>query len=89
LRGGGGEGWWGKLFTAASLLHLVGLYLFAAAGLVRADRRRFPWLGVWCLAVFLVLVVAAAGPEAHSRFRLPVMPFLAVGAVLPWISPPE
>jgi 4-amino-4-deoxy-L-arabinose transferase-like glycosyltransferase len=88
LRGGGGKGWLEKLFTALSLLHLGGLYLFAAAGLVRADWRRFPWLGVWCLAVFLVLIVAAAGPEAYSRFRLPVMPFLAVAAVLPWISPP-
>lgn len=86
-RGGGGEGWLEKLFTALSLLHLGGLYLFAAAGLVRADWRRFPWLGVWCLAVFLVLIVAAAGPEAYSRFRLPVMPFLAVGAVLLWNSP--
>jgi 4-amino-4-deoxy-L-arabinose transferase-like glycosyltransferase len=84
---GGGKGWLEKLFTALSLLHLVGLYLFAAAGLVRAGRRRFPWLGVWCLAVFLVLIVAGAGPEAYSRFRLPVMPFLAVGAVLPWLSP--
>jgi 4-amino-4-deoxy-L-arabinose transferase-like glycosyltransferase len=87
LRGGGGEGWLEKLFAALSLLHLAGLYLFAAAGLIRTDWRRFPWLGVWCLAVFLVLIVATAGPEAYSRFRVPVMPFLAVGAVLLWISP--
>jgi 4-amino-4-deoxy-L-arabinose transferase-like glycosyltransferase len=89
LGGGGRKGRLEKFCIAASLLHLVALYLFAAAGLVRAGWRRFPWLGIWCLAVFLVLIVAAAGPEAYSRFRLPVMPFLAVGVVLLWISPPS
>lgn len=87
LRGGGGRGWPAKLLTAASLLQLAGLYLFAAAGLVRAGRRRFPCLGVWCLSVFLLLILVAAGPEAYSRFRVPLMPFLAVGAALLWVSP--
>jgi hypothetical protein len=87
LRGGGGKGWPAKLLTAASLLQLAGLYLFAATGLVRAERRGFPCLGVWCLSVFLLLILVAAGPEAYSRFRVPVMPFLAVGAALLWVSP--
>ena len=82
----GGKGWLEKLFTAVSLLHVVGLYLFALVGLVRTFRR-IPWLGVWCLAVFLVIVIAAAGPESYSRYRLPVMPFLVMGAVLLWTNP--
>ena len=85
LRGGRKE-WLVMPFTAVSLLHVVALYLFALVGLLRANRQRLPWLGIWCLAVFIVIVVAAAGPESYSRYRLPVMPFLAMGAVLLWVS---
>jgi 4-amino-4-deoxy-L-arabinose transferase-like glycosyltransferase len=85
----GGKGWWAKLFTAVSLLHLAALYLFAVAGLIRTDWQRFPWLGLWCLAIFVMILVAAAGPESYSRFRVPVMPFLAIGVVLLWARAPS
>jgi hypothetical protein len=38
------------------------------------------------LAVAALLVLAAAGPEAYSRFRVPAMPMIAIAASYGWVA---
>ncbi len=65
-------------------LYLYSLYGFAAAGvwhsLARDRSQRFAHL--LALGVILYFMVVSAGPEAYARFRMPIMPFLALYAGL-------
>jgi 4-amino-4-deoxy-L-arabinose transferase-like glycosyltransferase len=54
---------------------VVVAYLFAFLALLRRPAHRYLWLLV---AIVLYGVVAPAGGEAYSRFRVPVMPFVGV-----------
>jgi 4-amino-4-deoxy-L-arabinose transferase-like glycosyltransferase len=62
--------------------YLVALYVcvsFGVCKVVRAERRALaPHVFVWCSIIYLV--VLAAGPEAYARFRVPIMPLLALYA---------
>ncbi len=66
------------VFAAA---HLVLVYAAALPGLVGAARsRRIAGVHLLLWGVLLYLVVVSAGPEAYFRFRVPVMPILAMYA---------
>jgi hypothetical protein len=68
---------WGVLFLGL-------LYLGAAAGVVVLVReRRWAALGL-VVAVVGCLAALAAGPAAESRFRVPMLPCLALAAGLGW-----
>ena len=54
----------------------VAVQWFSERQLVRLADHVFIW------GVLLYFVVVSAGPEAHSRFRVPVMPFLALYAAV-------
>ncbi|HEX6287613.1 MAG TPA: glycosyltransferase family 39 protein [Herpetosiphonaceae bacterium] len=67
-----------QLVLLWSTLLLAILYLGAALGTVRLWRERH-----WLLLALLVLLLAyfiglSAGGEANSRFRIPIVPFLAI-----------
>ncbi len=38
------------------------------------------------LAVAALLLLAAAGPEAYSRYRVPAMPMIAIAASYGWVA---
>jgi len=61
---------------AESAFFLV-LYPAALVGLV-AGLRGPGWLGVLLLGLAIVYFVCMSGPEAYARFRVPLMPVLAV-----------
>lgn len=81
---GGSEG--GRVvagpLVAMSAVVVVSMLLLALIGVLRL-LTGWPWR-VWLplLIVPGVLVVVSAGPEAYSRFRVPVAPYLAVFAAL-------
>lgn len=63
-------------FLFAALL--AALYAFALLGLWRLARARdFTSLSI-TLSFILYFVVMSAGPEATTRFRVPIAPFLAI-----------
>lgn len=64
---------------------LVLLYPLALVGLVRGLRPS-AWLGLLLFGGTVVYFAAISGPEAYARFRVPVMPLLALaaGAGLAW-----
>ncbi|MDP8970050.1 MAG: hypothetical protein M3N52_06070, partial [Actinomycetota bacterium] len=67
---------------------LAGLYLCALVGAVTAARqRRWPQLGVLGALIAYFLLVSS-GTESFSRFRVPMVPYLAVlggcGAATVW-----
>lgn len=64
--------WWPPLYTAG----LVVLVVLAGIGAMRLGRD-----GLLLTALVVYFVVLAGGPEANSRFRMPVMPALAILAV--------
>jgi 4-amino-4-deoxy-L-arabinose transferase-like glycosyltransferase len=70
------------LLTALLALGLLAFWLATAAGIVFAFvRDRARWLGhVLALATASYVLVASAGPEAYSRFRVPVTPILSLFA---------
>lgn len=66
--------------------YLLALYAYLLFALWAIWRHERPW---WVEHAFLWLIVAylvvmAAGPEAYARFRVPVMPFLAMYAARGW-----
>jgi hypothetical protein len=67
-------------------LHLALVYVGAARGLrlaIRGDRSWWP-AHLLLAGIAIYLVVVPAGPEAYARFRVPVMPLLAVFAGIGW-----
>lgn len=72
---------WLGLFMLWTIAHLALLYLLTLKVLWISLRRRamdFP-VGV-CLVLFVSLMAVAVGPETYSRFRVPLMPLLALVA---------
>ncbi len=80
---------WGRFVTMTTLqqgalvgsaLLLAGVYAAAAVGLLALGRAR-RGLAMWTLALVIgYLIVLSAGAEANSRFRIPILPFLAIAA---------
>jgi hypothetical protein len=81
------EGSWLRALVIVNAL-ITGLTVLAAAAcLIGLLARRIAIRELWVLAVVAVyLVVVSGGPEAYSRFRVPVDPLFAVlaAALLTW-----
>jgi len=74
-----------ELALAAGCALLLGvLYLGAAGGAAAAIRRGDQGALVFLAAFVLYLLLISAGPEANTRFRVPMAPFLATLAGLGW-----
>jgi 4-amino-4-deoxy-L-arabinose transferase-like glycosyltransferase len=77
------------VFFLVGAAYLVVLYGAALVGMVVAVRSRGPQLRVHALLVMVLLYFAlvSAGPEAYPRFRVPVIPLIAIyaGAGLAWV----
>jgi hypothetical protein len=72
---------WLVLLFFLTGIHLFALYICLSVGLWRLFRTggrqcRPAHLVLGCLICYLLAV--SAGPEAYSRFRVPLMPFLAL-----------
>lgn len=69
----------GRVVLLGQLVTVVGTLCLAIAGvlLVASDQSR---LLLVLLPIPVVLVAVSAAPEAYSRFRIPVLPFIAVFA---------
>jgi 4-amino-4-deoxy-L-arabinose transferase-like glycosyltransferase len=77
-RGTVGSGWLRALVIADQVVTLATL-LAAVAGIVGLVIGRIRLPELWVLAASAAyLVIVSGGPEAYSRFRVPVMPLLAV-----------
>ena len=73
-----------QLALAWGVAFLGLLYLGAAAGvLVLVRERRWPLLGL-VIVVVGCFAALAAGPAAESRFRVPMLPALALAAGVGW-----
>ncbi len=71
------------------MVYLLGLYLGTVLAWIHLFRaRRFSLEHGVLVLVFLYLLLISAGPEAYSRFRVPLAPFLciygAAGLTLVW-----
>jgi hypothetical protein len=66
--------------TAVMVLPLVVLLLGAGYGALTGDRRTVALL----LVTIVYFTLAASGPESNARFRVPVVPFLAILAGMGW-----
>jgi 4-amino-4-deoxy-L-arabinose transferase-like glycosyltransferase len=77
---------WVIALIAYVALHLVLVYIGAVRGLLLAIRGGRSWWPAHVLlaGIAIYLVVMAAGPEAYARFRVPVMPLLAIFAGSGW-----
>lgn len=64
--------------------YLIIFYVSILHGLWQLiQTRNTSWsihLFIWMLIMYVVIVSVSAGPEAYSRFRIPVMPLLAMYA---------
>lgn len=70
--------WWGFVLLMAHLLLLLIGFALAWVRLLRSGRLT---LSHGCLGlVFLYLLFISAGPEAYTRFRVPLAPILAIYA---------
>jgi 4-amino-4-deoxy-L-arabinose transferase-like glycosyltransferase len=88
------KGYFGKYLPGAtlySLVFLIGIYVLVAAAAGRlagwGRRPRAPFIlaqHVFLWGVVTYLLIVSAGPEAYSRFRLPMMPILAAYAGGGW-----
>jgi 4-amino-4-deoxy-L-arabinose transferase-like glycosyltransferase len=81
------EGSWLRALVGLNTLVTVLMLLAAAAGVVGLLARRIAVPELWILAAVAVYLVAVSGgPEAYSRFRVPVAPLFAIlaAAVLAW-----
>jgi hypothetical protein len=67
------------MYATAYLIALYLCVLFGVWGVVRTERTILA-SHVFVSWVIIYLVVLAAGPEAYARFRVPVMPLLALYA---------
>ena len=85
LSGPGRQGTPGTILLPIEVLLLAVALIGAAIGLWRAltfpSWRRSLWVPLAFIAYFLVL---SAGPEAYSRFRVPIVPFIAALAGVGW-----
>ncbi len=74
---------------AAMVTHLVLVYLLAGLALAATrhaattSARRFDVIALTILSYF---VLVSAGPETYHRFRVPLMPLLAVYAGAGWVT---
>jgi hypothetical protein len=79
-------GWLTTIPVAYGAGYLLALYACVLSGLRAIRRRERParieHALLWWIVVYLVVV--AAGPEAYARFRVPVMPLLALYAARGW-----
>ncbi|MBN2464229.1 glycosyltransferase family 39 protein [candidate division WOR-3 bacterium] len=66
---------------------LVLLYVGVVRWLARTSRHGWTPGVVVLVTVLVYLVLTSAGPEATSRFRVPMMPFLALLSAAGWLSP--
>ena len=68
--------WRGRVAAGLGVVFLVLLYSLATRGwlMLRRSDSHVAW-GLLIIALYLTAV--SAGPEANSRFRLPLMPFIA------------
>jgi 4-amino-4-deoxy-L-arabinose transferase-like glycosyltransferase len=71
------------VYSAAYLLALYALVLAGVSAIRHADASTY---GDHAFLLWIVayLVIVAAGPEAYARFRVPVMPVLAVYGARGW-----
>ncbi|MGZ4333695.1 MAG: glycosyltransferase family 39 protein [Gaiellaceae bacterium] len=70
---------WLRILVAVEALVTVAIVGVGLVGAVLLGARRSAAPQLWIsAAVAGYLVVVSGGPEAYSRFRVPVMPFLAV-----------
>lgn len=74
----GAGAWFWLAALALSCVQLLALYLGAASWLSnwRREPAWAPHLVVWLIVLYLLIV--SAGPESYSRFRVPLMPLLAI-----------
>jgi hypothetical protein len=70
--------------AAAFALLLAALYVGVAAGTWGALRGTFIPSLVFVAVFVLYLLLISSGPEATTRFRVPIVPFLAALAGLGW-----
>jgi choline-glycine betaine transporter len=56
-------------------------YIAALGGAVAGLRRRDP-LAAFCVLAILLLLMGSSGYQAHARFRVPMIPYLALLATL-------
>jgi hypothetical protein len=68
------------LYLVASGLYQVVIVALALLGATSAVRRREAWV-MTPLVVLVYLSVLSSGLETHARFRVPLVPILAVLAV--------
>lgn len=67
-----------KVLRTVLAFHLLLLYLLMAVGLYRWVRERRKQALIVIGIVLFYLLLVCAGPEAYSRFRLPMMPLLVI-----------
>jgi 4-amino-4-deoxy-L-arabinose transferase-like glycosyltransferase len=65
------------LYLGASVLYQTIVLVLALAGAAIGIRRREPWVVVPAVAL-AYLIVISSGLETHARFRVPLVPVLAV-----------
>ncbi len=65
---------WSVVVTAVT-------YIAALGGAVAGLRRRDS-LAVFCVLAILLLLLGSSGYQAHARFRVPMIPYLALLATL-------
>ena len=74
-----------RLAALYSLVYLALLYCGVARGIVATLRRDTQWAPqVFLGAIGVYLLIMAAGPESCARFRVPVVPILALYAGRGW-----
>ncbi|RLC79768.1 MAG: hypothetical protein DRI61_07195 [Chloroflexi bacterium] len=67
------------MLTGVQVLMLAAIWPAFGWGLWKLGKEG-NWLGFWAILLPIVYFVAfSAGPEAYARFRVPVMPFIAIG----------
>jgi hypothetical protein len=55
-------------------------YLFSLAGFIKTGSGLFSFAHAFILSVIVYLLLISGGPEAHDRFREPIMPLLSIYA---------
>ena len=68
----------GGPWLVVALVQVVAVYALALAGLGVGLRRAGLRPGTAVLALLVLYFLAASGPEAYARFRVPAMPFVAI-----------
>jgi hypothetical protein len=68
--------------VAITSIHLLVLYLLAAVGTVLGWRSRPRRVATITLLLYVAYFLLVSGPEAYPRFRVPIMPFVAILAAV-------